>query len=109
MSAGGNGQAVDRLLLWTVPKGQCEAVTATEDGNAGQAERADICSQAPDGMHPGQDREDDFGCHPPKFMHVSGQNMSKFHWTPRQDWILILEILRTISLRHRQRKLKDSP
>lgn len=45
----------------------------------------------------------------PKFMHVSGQNMSKFHWTPRQDWILILEILRTISLRHRQRKLKDSP
>lgn len=46
---------------------------------------------------------------PPKFVHVSGQNIYRFHQTLKESLVLIPEILRTISLRDNLIKLKVSP
>lgn len=46
---------------------------------------------------------------PPRFVHVSGQNIYRFHQTLKEGLVLIPEILRTISLRDNLIKLKVSP
>lgn len=46
---------------------------------------------------------------PSKFVHVSGQNIYRFHQTLKESLVLIPEILRTISLRDNLIKLKVSP
>ena len=48
-------------------------------------------------------------CPQPKFVHVSEQNIYRFHQTLKQSLVLIPEILRTISLRDNLMKLKVSP